>query len=209
MDMPDAVALDHYLQLAEPYLDRYGLSALFATVFVEGFGVPAPGQTLMIAAALLAAHGQLSITVVLVLAWVAAVLGDNLGYIIGRTGGHRLALRLGVRRSHLERVHGFFTRYGGGIVVVARFVDGLRQLNGVVAGTAEMPWWRFFAYNALGAGLWVGLWGYGAYRLGRHVGVLLSAFQRFEPWIAAAGVVGVLVLLVYLLRGRGREAERP
>ncbi len=206
--MTDALVIDHYLQLAEPYLNRYGLGALFGIVMVEGIGIPAPGQSLLIAAALLASQGQLPLVPVLVIAWAAAVCGDNIGYQIGSQGGHRLALRIGVRRSHLRRVHGFFERFGGGVVTFARFIDGLRQLNGVVAGTAGMPWSRFFAFDVIGATLWTAVWGYGAYRLGRHLDAALVWFKHFEPWIAAAGLVGVAGLLIYLVYGRNK-GEQP
>lgn len=196
--------LSHYFNLAEPYLRHYGYAAVFGAVFIEGFGLPAPGQSMIIAAAILAARGDMHIALVLVTAWLAAVFGDNLGYAIGHYGGRRLVLhhggRVGLRARHIEHVERFFARFGGGIVVVARFFEVLRQLNGVVAGISGMVWWRFFAFNAMGATLWVGIWGYGVYRLGQHMDQVLAWLKRVEPFVIAVGVVAVLGLVIYLWR---------
>ena len=144
--------IEHYLAVAKPWLEQYGYLALFGGVFVEGFGMPAPGETLIIGASLLAGQGDMQLAAVMLTAWFAAVLGDNLGYLMGRWGGRRLFLKIGVKADHLAHVERFFTRFGGGVVVAARFFEVLRQLNGVVAGSMRMPWWRFVAFNALGAG---------------------------------------------------------
>ncbi len=202
--MQHASLLQQYLEMARPYLHNYGYAALFFGVFIEGFGIPAPGQTLIIAAALLAAQHQLNITVVLLLAWSAAVAGDNLGYTIGRFAGRRLVLhhggRIGLRAEHLERVERFFNHYGSIVVAFARFVEVLRQLNGVVAGTSGMHWLRFPLFNAVGAALWVGLWGYGVYRLGEHLNLVLNLFKRFEPFLLGVGLVLVVLFVIYLFR---------
>ncbi len=202
--------LSHYLDIATPYLHHYGYFAVFGMVLVEGFGLPAPGQTLIIAGGLLAARGDLSIAVLVIVAWSAAVLGDNIGYAIGHYGGRQLVLRhgsrAGLQAAHIEHVEHFFTRYGGGIVIIARFLEVLRQLNGVVAGLCGMPWLRFLGFNALGAALWVGVWGGGAYRLGRHMEQVLSALKLVEPYLIGVGVLAVSGLLIYLLR-RGVTRE--
>lgn len=201
--------LEHYLALARPYLEHYGYFAVFFTVGLESFGIPLPGQTVIIAGGLLAAQGEGMHIVPLVLtAWVAAVLGDNIGYAIGRFGGRRLILRhgarIGLREDHLVRVEGVFERYGGGIVAAARFFDVLRQLNGVVAGISGMHWLHFLLFNALGATLWVGVWGVGAYLLGQHMSVVLAVFHRYEPYVIGAGLTGLAILLVYLFQRRRR-----
>jgi len=114
------------------------------------------------------------------------VIGDNVGYAIGRFGGRRLIARLGVPRNRLERVQCFFRRYGGALVVVARFFEVFRQLNGVGAGLLSMRWWPFLACNAVGAGLWVGVWGVGVYTLGHHVESVLRVARQSGPVICCA-----------------------
>lgn len=200
--------LHHYLAAAQVYLEQWGVLAVFLLVMVEGFGVPAPGQSMVIAGGLLAAQGKISV-LVLPIAWAAAVTGDNIGYAIGHFGGRPLVLhlgrRIGIRSHHLERVEGFFQRWGGGVVIVARFFEGLRQLNGVIAGTSGMPWWRFLIFNAIGAGLWVSLWGLGAYLLGHHLEQVLEAFKRLEPWLIAAAVILFAAAIVFYVRRRSRS----
>jgi len=146
----------------------------------------------------------MSIVALVLAAWSAAVLGDNIGYAIGRYGGRRLVLHhggyVGVRARHLEHVERFFARFGGGIVAAARFFEVLRQLNGVVAGIGGMPWGRFLAFNALGATLWISVWGYGVFKIGQDMDLALALFKSAEPYVIGAGVFGVVGLLVYLMQ---------
>jgi len=194
--------VDKAVARARPLLDRYGYPAVFAAVFVEGVGVPAPGETLLIAGAIDAASGRLSITAILLLAVAGAVLGNSVGYLIGRAGGRPVLRKLPISEDRLGRVETLFERYGAVFIVVARFVDGPRQLNGIMAGTLEMPWWRFSLWNLCGALLWVGVWGLGVYALDRDLDPLLALVQRFEPLAIALTVAALLAGLIYLWRRR-------
>jgi len=188
-----------------PFVERYGYLGLFAAVLVEGFGIPAPGQTLLTVAALLAARGELDIVAVVAIAWCAAVLGNLIGYVIGRRAGRRVLLRIGVRRTRIRRVEGFVRRYGPLIIVLARFIDGLRQFSSIVAGSLKMPWHAFLASLLVGASLWAGGIGAAAYLLEQDFHAIAGAFVRMAPYAWLALGVGALVLIVYLLaRQRGR-----
>lgn len=182
--------------------------AVFFLILVESFGVPVPGETALISAALLASQGQLSIVVLLIVAWVAAVVGDNIGYTIGRLGGRRLVVRhgrrIGITDAKLARFELFFARRGSAIVVVARFFAGLRQLNGIIAGIMRMPPWKFLLYNSIGAGLWVGSWGLSVYYFGQH---FLDTLKRLGPLglyvviaIAVAALAAWLIWRLWLRR---------
>jgi membrane protein DedA with SNARE-associated domain len=203
---PRVEYLEHDLEQAiarvQPLFDRYGYLVVFAAIMVEGVGIPAPGQTLLIAAALSAAHGNLSLVWVLICACLAAGLGNSLGYLLGRWGGRPLLARFKVRGDRLARLEDKFRRYGGVVVLVARFFDGLRQLNGIVAGMLAMPWKMFTGFNVLGAILWTGVWGLGTYFLGKEIGPVHNAIGRIEPVVVALTLVGFLALLVYLFRRR-------
>ena len=178
------------LQQASPFLQHYGLWALFLALFLETFGVPAPGETLLIAASLLASKGDFPLWQVIAVGWVAAVAGDNTAFYVGRLGGRRLLLRLGGRlgltHERLSKVEAFYDRYGAEVVIVARFFEGARQLNGLVAGSSGMAPLRFFVYNIIGAGLWVGFWATAAFYLGDHLHVLMAAFGHY--FLIAAGI---------------------
>jgi membrane protein DedA with SNARE-associated domain len=187
----------------QPLLDRYGYAGVFLAITVEGMGLPAPGQTLLIASALTATGGHLSIVWVVLCAFAGAVLGNSLGYCIGRWGGRLLLHKMRVNEAHLGRMEGYFARSGKGLLLVARFFDGLRQLNGLVAGMLEMDWKVFAIFNILGAGLWTGVWGLGPYFLDREAVSFHLTFREIEPWIASLALTAFLALIVYLLSRRG------
>lgn len=197
-DLHDALAL------ATPYLERYGYAAVVGALLLESFGLPLPGETMLIAGAALAAEGELHLAPLLACAWAAAVAGDNLGFAIGRFGGRRLILRygprIGITESRLARVEAFFHRYGGGVVLFARFVALLRQLNGLVAGTVGMRWWRFLAYNATGAALWVGAWGLGVYYFGQSLGHVVARVHGLGYAIGFAGLLVVTAAIALYVR---------
>ncbi|MEE4378907.1 MAG: DedA family protein [Candidatus Competibacteraceae bacterium] len=193
-----ASTLHHYLTLAQPVLEQYGYLAVFGAVMVEGCGIPAPGQTMLMAGAILAAHGGMSIEWVLALAFLAAVLGNSMGYLLGRWGGRPLLEKVGINEVRMLRMENLFNRYGGGVVFAGRFLDGLRQLSGIVAGTLEMPWWKFTVFNVLGAVAWTALWGLGMYFFDEHLKTVFAVFHRLEPYIIIISLFAVIGLIVYL-----------
>ena len=194
-----------------PYLREYGYWAVFAALMLENAGLPVPGESVLMAAGALAGRGGLWIGLVLLGAWAGAVAGWCLGTAIGRFGGRRLVLRYGryvlLTEERLERAEGFFERYGGAVVVGARFMPGLRELSGLVAGTLRMPWRAFLVYNAVGAALWVGFWGTLAYVVGERARWLVAHWVWL---VAAVGAVAVVLGVVYVLRRRrGSSGNGP
>jgi len=110
--------------------------------------------------------------------------------------------------KRLNKADDAFSWHGGKIVTVARFIDGLRQVNGIIAGLAGMPWWRFLAFNALGAALWVGLWTTVGYVAGDHIGVLYDQFRHYELYLLIAAVIVAVGLLArHLIRRRHQEHQ--
>ena len=214
--MPPSTDLPGFLHGVAPILDRWGYLAVAGVIGVESFGIPAPGQTIMVAAAVYAGAGRMNVVAVGVIAFLAAVLGDNIGYWIGVRGGRSLVHRYGkyifLTPERLERAERFFARRGSRVVVVARFIDGLRQLNGVIAGITAMPWRKFLLYNAIGAALWVGWWTTVAYLLGTHLVDVMENLHRYSWW-ATAGVVivvaGYVALHVRHIRRRRTRAAAP
>lgn len=204
--------MGHLLRTLQPYLQHYGYFAVFFSIFLEDFGVPLPGETLLIAGALLASRGSFNIVLLLITAVCAAILGDNVGYAIGRFGGRRLVLRYGrhvlITPARLAHAEGFFQSRGAVIVIAARFFEILRQLNGIIAGISGMRWWRFLAYNAAGAILWVCFWGILFFQLGKRGERILLLVHGYEPLAVAALAVVVAGVVVgrLLLRRRRRKA---
>ena len=196
-----AKAIEDDILRVEPYLERYGYWAVFAAVGVEGFGIPAPGQTLLEAGAIVAAvpDSRLKIQWLLLVTILATALGQIIGYLIGRTGGRAILNRLPIPAQHLQGIEQKFNRYGGWLLVFGRFVDGPRQLMGLFAGALEMHWWRFLLLNLLGAVLWASFWALGVYYLDLHFDAMVAVLRQLNPWMAALGLFGVLALLLAIL----------
>jgi membrane protein DedA with SNARE-associated domain len=169
------IAIEHALSLIQPWVAAYGAFALFASIYLESFGAPVPGESVLVAASVLAARGDLAIIAVVAAAWLGAVLGDSTGYAIGRVGGRPLLMRfgpnIGMTAQRFELVADKVRRYGFLIVLLARFVVLLRQLNGLVAGALSMSLTKFVPANVIGAALWVGVWGLGPYFFGTWFGL--------------------------------------
>ena len=193
-------------------MHHYGLWAIFFLVLVEDFGIPVPGETVIIAASIYAGSGRLNVVEVGVVAFVAAVLGDNIGYGIGRFGGRRLVDRWGkyvfLTPERLDKAEDFFDRQGAKIITIARFIEGLRQANGIIAGISKMHWLRFIAYNALGAGLWVGTWVSIGYFAGQHINTIYSVITRYSLYVAIAAVVVIVALIARHVMRKRRRAVR-
>jgi membrane protein DedA with SNARE-associated domain len=191
-------------------VDHFGYAGIAGLVFVESFGVPAPGETAIIAGAAYAGQGHLNVLVVGAVAFVAAVTGDSLGFLIGRTGGRALVLRFGryvrLTPARWDRVEAFMARRGPEVVAIARFIEGLRQLNGVVAGATGLPWPRFLLFNAIGAAAWVGVWTTAGYLAGNHLSAITATIHRYQTFAIAAGVLAVGGYLIVRRRRRRRHA---
>ena len=195
--------------LASP-LDHYGYAAVGLLLLLENIGAPVvPGEAMLIAAAVYAGAGRLNIVAVGVLAVIASTVGSCIGYLIGRLGGRALVVRFGryvfLTAARLEKAERFFTRHGAVVITFARFLEGLRQANGIIAGITEMPWWRFLAFNSLGAVLWVGTWASLGYLAGDHIGTIYSYITRYLLYLLAAiGPVVIAAAVRHVLRRRHR-----
>jgi membrane protein DedA with SNARE-associated domain len=187
---------------------QHGLVLLFLLVAMESAGVPLPGETALIAAAILAERGHYSIVAVIVIAAAAAIVGDNAGYWIGRKGGRALLRRIPVVHHYAERAlppsERFFRRHGAKTVFFGRFIAILRVTAAWVAGISRMPWWRFLFWNAAGGIAWAVLVAVVAYVFGRAAA---DAIGRYGLLGAAAIVVVGVVALVGLKVWRNRVFE--
>ena len=197
------------LAALEPLITHHGYFAIGGLITLEDFGIPVPGETVLIVGAVYAGAGRLNIVAVALVAFIAAVVGDNIGFAIGHFGGRALALRLGryvfLTEKRLDRAEEFFGRHGGKIIVVARFIEGLRQANGIIAGIAGMHWARFLAFNALGAALWVGVWTGLGYSAGNNIGTIYTQVTRYSLYVLIAIGVALLALIARHLVRRSRR----
>jgi membrane protein DedA with SNARE-associated domain len=175
------------------FVRDYGLIIVFLTVALETSGVPLPGETAIIAAAILASQGHYAIGWVIVVASVAAIVGDNVGYWLGRWLGRSFLQSYGVVRRFSNRVlppaERFFERHGGKAIFLARWFSGFRIAGAWLAGFAHMPWWRFFLWNAAGGIAWALSVSLIAYYSGRAAADAIAHYG-----LVAAIAIGVIVI---------------
>jgi membrane protein DedA with SNARE-associated domain len=172
------------------FVHAYGYFAIFAIISLESAGVPMPGETALVTAAIFAAHGDLAIGGVIACAAFAAIFGDNIGYWVGREFGFPLVLKYGrylnLDEPRLKLGQYLFQRHGGKIVFFGRFVALLRAFAALLAGINRLPWPRFFFFNALGGIVWASLFGLGGYFLGH-------AFERYARSVGLAALICAVI----------------
>jgi membrane protein DedA with SNARE-associated domain len=183
----------------------YGYVAIALIIGLESMGLPLPGESMLVLAALYASRHDQNISGVVAAAATGAILGDNIGYWIGREFGYRLLLRyggaIGLSVSKIKLGQYLFLRHGGKVVFFGRFVAVLRVLAAFLAGINRMDWGRFLLANAAGGILWASVVGFGAYVLGRTV------LQVTGPLGIGLVIAGVAVVVGVFLLVRSHEAE--
>ena len=188
------------------WLESYGYLVVFLLVMLESIGVPVPGETALIGAALYAGStGKLEIWGVIAVAIAGAIIGDNIGFSIGRYGGAKLLLRHGHKirldEGRIKIGIWLFRRHGGKVVFWGRFVSILRTYAAFLAGTNQMAWGRFLVFNAAGAVVWATAFGVAYYVFG-------SALQKLSTTIdITLGVAGVAILVAFLVWSKRKEDE--
>jgi membrane protein DedA with SNARE-associated domain len=186
---------------------HYGYWAVAVALLVENAGVPAPGETVLLLASFLAySQHELELRWIIVVATVAATLGDNLGFAIGYYGGrplfHRYRSVLHIPEKVIGRGETLFARFGPAAIFFARFIFGLRIIAGPLAGVLRMPWRKFVVYNFLGAVVWVTVISSAGYLFGRHWHRLETYIQRFDY----AVVIVVVLAAIWFWRKNRRAA---
>lgn len=206
MDRPVTLAFFVSTHTIDGWLANYGYLVAFAFVMIESLGIPFPGETAVIAAATYAGSThRLQIWWVIAAAAAGAILGDNIGFAIGRYGGARLLLRHG-GKIHLERAKlkvgvWVFRRHGGKVVFFGRFVSILRTYAAFLAGTNRMPWHRFLGFNAAGGIIWATIYGVAYYEFG-------SALKHLNTIVdVVIGAVATLIAIGFVVWLRRKESE--
>jgi len=191
----------------EPTLRHYGYVAVGGVLLLENIGLPVPGETMLIAASLYAASGQLNIVLVGIIAVLASTAGSAIGYAIGVYGGRPLAERYGkyvlLTAERLDKTEDFFRRRGWAVVLLGRFVEGVRQAAGIIAGISEMRFPLFLTYTVVGAALWVATWS----TVGELAGAHVTTISHYATYAAeGVGIIVVLLIVRAVLRSRRRRA---
>ncbi len=191
-------------------LDRFGYPLVSVFVAIESSGIPFPGETMLVTAAVYAGTGgHLSIGWIIVAAAAGAIIGDNLGYTVGRYGGRPLVTRYGkyvrLRPRHLDYAERFFERHGDKTVFFGRFVTVLRAWAAFLAGTNRMRWPKFLVFNAAGDIIWAIVYGLLGYTLGHNLPLL----HKVLDVLGIGGIVlAVLVIASAWFVWKRRRAKR-
>jgi membrane-associated protein len=212
--MQSFLDLFHQLTNVREMVRVGGYVGLTAIIFAETgllVGFFLPGDSLIVTAGLLSAQPQFGLNVYVLgaLLTVAAILGNSLGWVIGRATGPRLFTRddsLLFKKKHLYRAHEFYERHGGKTLVLARFMPIVRTFVPVVAGLANMPFGRYTAYNVLGAIAWIWSMLFIGHFLGRAVP---GIDKHIEPMILVIIALSLLPALISWRRERARSAAAP
>ena len=185
-------------------LHVYGYWAVLVFVSIESIGIPFPGETMLLVAAIFAGTThQLFIPFVIAAAAAGAIIGDHIGFFVGREGGYRLLRRYGryirLNERKLKLGQYLFKRHGGKVVFFGRFVAVLRALAAFLAGTNRMQWPRFLVFNALGGIVWATIYGLGGYYLGKNI-------QRLTGPIGTITIIlAVIITIAFLIFVRFNE----
>ena len=213
---PTGTPLPGFLDVVAGPLDHYGLLAIALLLLLENIGIPVvPGEAALIAGAIFAGTGRagLNIVAVGVVAVAAAITGAEIGYLIGRLAGRELVLRYGkyvlITPHHLDRAEAVVSRYGGIFVVVARYIVGLREANGLIAGITQMRWLTFAFFNVLGACAWVATWLTIGYTAGDHIDSIYNSVNRFALYLFLALAVLLAGYIVRRVARRHRRSAGP
>jgi membrane protein DedA with SNARE-associated domain len=190
------------VQHLHEFVAHYGYFAVIVLVGLESAGVPLPGETALVSAAVFAGQGTLHIWAVIVCAALAAIVGDNAGYWVGREFGFPLIYkyggRIGVDEGRLKVAQYLFIRHGGKIVFFGRFIAILRAFAAFLAGVNRLPWPRFLLFNALGGIVWASIFGLGGYFLG-------LAFEHYARPVSIAALVCAVIGAVVASRFIGER----
>jgi membrane protein DedA with SNARE-associated domain len=194
-------------------VQSYGYYAVFTLIALESIGIPLPGETALITAALYAGTThQLSIIVLAAVAAAGAIVGDNAGYWLGRTGGHRLAERFGrfvrLDQAKLRLGRYLFARHGVKVVFFGRFIAVLRTFSAFFAGVSKMRWLSFLTANLAGGILWAALYAFGAYALGSAAHSVGTAITYAGYGVASAVTIASVLLVRKSMRRLQRQAEK-
>jgi membrane protein DedA with SNARE-associated domain len=209
------VPLPGFLNSLAGPLDNYGYGAIALLLLLENIGVPVvPGELAMIAGAIFAGSGRagLNIVGVGVVAVASSIAGAEIGYLIGRFAGRELVLHYGkyvlLKPHHLDRAEAITSDYGGIVVAVARFIVGLREANGIIAGITQMRWLTFVIFNVLGGCAWVATWVSIGYIAGDHINSIYRDINHFSVYVFIALAVLLAGYIGWrLLRRRSRRDQ--
>lgn len=192
------LSIEHLLTDLSPLLHQYGYVLLALAIAAEGIGIPAPGQSLLVVASILASLGQMSLPLIVIVAGSSAFLGNTCGYWIGLQCEHILIRKNWLSQKTIDKCHSFIERYGVWGLLMSRFIEGLKQLMPLACGIAKMPFKAFLVGNTFAVILWVLCFGIAPAYLYRQRESVLAFYHHYAAvsWFVVTGLIIVGVLFV-------------
>ncbi|GAA5648272.1 hypothetical protein VPR01S_23_00100 [Vibrio proteolyticus NBRC 13287] len=195
------------LMTMKPLLEQYGYLALVVSIFLEGLGIPMPGQSLMIAASLLASEQVMSLTLVATVSWLSCFLGNTCGYLLGYYFENWLDKKGYVSGPKMQKLQSTIQTYGPACLVISRFIEGMKQFMPLACGIAKMPRREFLFGNALASTVWVAVFSLLTHFAFEHLSELSTLYThyRFIVWALAALLFGALIMWILKRRKAKRQ----
>ncbi|MDO6704828.1 DedA family protein [Photobacterium sp. 1_MG-2023] len=194
--------MEHLVQDLAPLMQEYGYAVLALAIAIEGLGIPAPGQSLLIVASYLSVSGTFSLPSVLLVAGAASWLGNTAGYLVGSKFSHVVEQRGWLKPASVEKVYRFIDKYGVMGLILSRFLEGLKQLMCLGCGMAQMPKHHFLVGNTLAVGIWLTVFGMGPAYFHDEIGQIGLLYQRYQHEFWAVAVFAGLALCWWVVRRR-------
>ena len=188
-------SLNHLVNELSPLLEQYGYLILAVAIAIEGVGIPAPGQSLLIVAVILAISNQLSMPLVLIIATISAFSGNLVGYFIGRKFGDVLLRKNWIKPKTEQRLQNLINRYGMIAIVMSRFIEGLKQYLSLGCGIAKMPLRNFILGNGIATAIWIAVFGFGPILIESQMAHLVTLYHNHQ-YAAYTLVLAILIVII-------------
>ncbi|UJF18093.1 DedA family protein [Vibrio sp. SS-MA-C1-2] len=193
-------AIQHIINELSPLLQQYGYFILALAIAIEGIGIPAPGQSLLIVASLLASQGTMSLTNVLLVSGVSSVVGNTCGYFLGKKFGHFFIRKKWLKPKTLNKIHSFIDKYGLLALILSRFIEGVKQFICLGCGVAQMPFRYFFIGNVLAVSIWLFCFSWAPAYFYGEIGHIINFYHTYQTefWVAGCSLLAIIILLFAL-----------
>ncbi|ASI97233.1 DedA family protein [Vibrio rotiferianus] len=179
----------------KPLLEQYGYLALIVSIFLEGIGVPMPGQSLMIAASIISSEHVMNLSLVMIVSWLSCFFGNTCGYLIGYYFEGWLDKKGYISGPKMQKLQSTIQKYGPACLVVSRFVEGMKQFMPLACGIAKMSRKEFLLGNALATTIWVAVFSLLTNFAFEHLNVLSQFYteHRYVVWSSAALLFSLMI----------------
>ncbi|BCN23381.1 membrane protein [Vibrio alfacsensis] len=188
--------INDLLMAMKPLLEQYGYLALIVSIFLEGLGIPMPGQSLMIAASIISSEHVMNLTAVMVVSWLSCFLGNTCGYLVGYYFEGWLDKKGYISGPKMQKLQSTIQKYGPACLVVSRFIEGMKQFMPLACGIAKMPRKEFLLGNALATTIWVAVFSFLTNIAFEHLGLITHLYSehQYAVWIIAAILFSIMII---------------